>query len=208
MNEISRLRSDRGSVAQAGAYAPWIGLPYILFVALFMVTATVLSWPLPEMAFRSDNSPVSWLSSAQLWAIAVIVARLLTERAVPLAAGIVLLVAMIAMAFDEQFMFHELWKYSCGDWFELCRYAWVRDGPMVLVGVGGVATAAWLHLVIPPGWARLYLWSGIALGVVALSVDLLDPLPMLTAYEEGFEVLAEAFFLACLLGLRAQKTME
>lgn len=192
----------------AALYTPWIGWAYVSLVVIFMVCASALSWPLPELAFRSDNSPVSWLSSAQLWAIGVIVARLLVEQAIPRLLGTVLLLAMVVMAFDEQFMLHELWKYGCDEWFDACRYAWVRDGPIVLVGVGGVAAAAWLHQVIPPGWARGHLWSSIALGVFALTLDLCDPVPAWSAYEEAFEVLAEAWFMACLLGLRGHNPVD
>lgn len=180
----------------------WPMIIYLPIIALFMSLAVALYWPLPELAFRSDNSPVSWMSSAQLWTLAVIAIRLTFDRALPRSLGVWLVIAMAAMAFDEQFMFHERWKYSCADWFELCRFSWVRELPMLMVGIGGFVTALWLHANVNIGWARVQLWIAIGIGLFALSMDLLHFSNDLAAYEEGFEVLAEACFVSFLLGLR------
>ena len=40
------------------------------------------------------------------------------------------------------------------------------------------------------------------MGLLALCIDLFAGLEALSGYEEGFEVLAEAFFAAALIGLR------
>ena len=187
---------------QGGNRSLWPMAVYVPLIVIFMALAAVGAWPLPEMAFRSDNSPISWLSSAQLWSLAVIAIRLTFDRALPLALGLWLVIATAAMAFDEQFMLHEQWKYGCTDWFALCRYAWVRELPMLAVGLGGIVTALWLHASIQPGWARWQLWAAIGTGLFALSMDVLHVSDDLAAYEEGFEVLAEAIFVSCLLGLR------
>lgn len=180
----------------------WPMAIYVPFTVAFMGLAATGAWPLPEMAFRSDNSPVSWLSSAQLWSLAVITIRLTFDRALPLSLGLWLVMATAAMAFDEQFMLHEQWKHGCTDWFALCRHTWVRELPMLAVGLGGIVTAGWLHASIRPGWARWQLWAAIGTGLFALSMDVLHVSDDLAAYEEGFEVLAEAIFVSCLLGLR------
>lgn len=185
-----------------GRHNLWPMAIYLPSVVLFMSVAAAVNWPLPELAFRSDNSPVSWLSSAQLWALAVICVRLTGERALPFLQGLWLAFAMTVMAFDEQFMFHEQWKFGCEGWFEICRFSWVRDLPVLMVCLGGVATALWLHMTLWNRRARMQLWAAIGIGVVALSMDLHHVAAELAAYEEGFEVLAEAVFLSFLLGLR------
>jgi hypothetical protein len=181
---------------------------YLPLIFLFMAFATVLNWPMPELVFRSDNSPVSWLSSAQLWTMAVLAIRLSFDRALPLLLGLWLAIAMAGMAFDEQFMFHEQWKYGCTDWFALCRFSWVREFPMLMVGVVGFLTALWLHSSVPPGGARWQLWIAIGIGLFALSLDLLHFSNEFLPYEEGFEVLAEAFYVSFLLGLRPTKKVN
>lgn len=186
----------------------WPMVVYLPLIFLFMAFTTVLNWPVPELAFRSDNSPVSWLSGAQLWAIAVLAIRLSFDRALPLWLGLWLATAMAGMAFDEQFMFHEQWKYGCTDWFTLCRFPWVREFPMLIVGIVGFLTALWLHASVQPGWARRQLWIAIGIGLFALSLDLLHFSNELAPYEEGFEVLAEAFYLSFLLGLRPAKNLN
>ncbi|MGC3981118.1 MAG: hypothetical protein QM808_07670 [Steroidobacteraceae bacterium] len=177
---------------------------YLLSVVLFMVIAAATSWPMPEISFRSDNSPVSWLSSAQLWAGAVISGRLLVERALPGRLALVLFSSMVLMSFDEQFMFHELWKYTCSNWFSLCKYSWMREMPMVLVAIGGVAITIWLSKALV-GWGRWLLILGVSLGMVALSKDVLGSFESIGAYEEAVEVLAEALFISSLLGIRAKR---
>lgn len=197
------MKHSRGAAWQhEGRHNLWPMVIYVPLVIVFLAVAAAGAWPLPELAFRSDNSPVSWLSSAQLWSLSVIVIRLTFDRALPLSLSLWLITATAAMAFDEQFMFHEQWKYGCTGWFSLCRHAWVRELPMLAVGFGGVVTALWLHARIQPGWARRQLWAAIGTGLFALSMDMLHVADDLAAYEEGFEVLSEAIFVSCLLGLQ------
>lgn len=176
---------------------------YLTGVAVFVGAATALYWPTPEFAFQSDQSPVSWLSSAQLWAMAILSLRLLGERAIPAATAVWLFAAMVLLACDEQFMLHEQWKYGCPQWWSACATGWVRELPMILVGVIGMATVAHLHRVLNVPSARLLLWLALATGLFALGMDLLSWSEALARYEEGFEVAAEAFFAAALLGMPA-----
>lgn len=180
----------------------WPLLTYLPVILVFMAGALFIYWPIPELAFRSDNSPVSWLSSAQLWAMAVVCLRLTVEQTVPRVLGLWLFLAMVVMSFDEQFMLHEQWKFGCQAWVSQCQYVWVRELPMLMVGFGGMATAVWLHRVVPHRLARAQLWAAIGVGVFALSMDLLHIASEWAAYEEAFEVLAEALFLSFLLGLQ------
>ena len=151
---------------------------YLPLIVLFMAFAAVLSWPMPELAFRSDSSPVSWLSSAQLWAMVVLSIRLSLDRALPLLLGI---------------------------WFALCRFYWVIEFPTLMVCIVGFLTTLWLHASVSHGLARWQLWVAIGIGLFSLSMDLLHFSNELAPYEEGFEVLAEAFYMSFLLGLRPAK---
>lgn len=169
-----------------------------------MLVAATLYWPVPEVAFMSDNSPVSWLSSAQLWAIALLSLRLAVDRSLPLSLGLWLSAAMVMLAFDEQFMLHEHWKYGCINWWNACRYRWLTEAPTLLVGLVGIASAVWLHLSLPSRMARMLLWFSLGTGGLAIVVDLFGWPHSLVRFEEGLEVIAESLFAGILLGIRAQ----
>jgi hypothetical protein len=190
----------------------WHVLPsviYLLSVAMFVTSAIVLYWPTPEFALLSDQSPVSWLSSAQLWALALLALRLGMERVLPIGIAIWLGLAMVALACDEQFMLHEQWKYGCTAWWSACGMEWVTELPMMLVGGLGLLTLLALHRNIQPRPARILMWSGFTVGAVALTLDLITWSDALSRYEEGLEVLSETLFTASLLGLHAtQKSQE
>jgi len=186
-------------IARASAQAPWPAVASLAAVSLFMLVAAALYWPVPEAAFRSDNSPVSWLSSAQLWAIALLSLRLAADGSLPRSLGTWLSIAMVVLAFDEQFMLHEQWKYGCIQWLEACRYHWVTEIPTALVGVVGTATAVWLHRALDSRNARALIWSALAVGGLAIVVDLFQWPAFLTPAEEGLEVIAESLFAGALL---------
>lgn len=169
---------------------------------IFMGTCAWLADPLWERAFRSDNSPISWLSSAQLWGLSLISLRLGTDRSLPRADALWLCAAMAGLAMDEQFMLHEQWKYGCQDWTGLCRHAWARELPMLVVAGCGLATMLWLHRRLGPGLPRRLLWAAVGIGVWAIALDQLPMPAEIAVFEEGFEVLAETLFLGTLLGLR------
>lgn len=166
-----------------------------------MLFSAWLFYPGWERAFRSDASPVSWLSSALLLTLGVVALRLQAEGALGRWLGGWLALAMGVLALDEQFMLHELWKYRCHEWTALCRMNGVRELPMLMVGLVGVATAAFMHRVLASRRTRGLLWTGIATGLWAIGVDQVAmPYPV-AALEEGFEVLAEALVLAALLSV-------
>ena len=160
------------ATTRVSPYLLWPAVCYFAVAMLFMLVAAMLYWPAPEVAFLSDNSPVSWLSSAQLWALALLSLRLTMERSLPFALGLWLCAAMIVLAFDEQFMLHELWKYGCLNWWDACRHRWATEAPMLLVGMAGMATAVWLHVALRSRTARILLWCSLAVAGLAIGVDL------------------------------------
>ena len=183
-------------------FSLWPAIVYVSLALIFIALTIVLYWPLAKLAFLSDNSPVSWFSSAQLWALVVLAMRLNTERVLPVALGAWLTLAMLILAFDEQFMLHEHWKYGCIDWIDICQYRVITEMPMILIGVAGVYTAYRLHMILYHRNARLILWAAISIGAIAIGLDLFGGPQSLLFMEEGLEVVAEALFIGVLLGWR------
>lgn len=184
-------------------FTPWPAIFTLAGALLFMALAFAWYWPTPELAFVSDNSPVSWLSSAQLWAIALVALRLGADRSLPVLASVWLASAMIVLACDEQFMLHEHWKYGCHQWFDACRsHHWVTEVPVLTVAIVGSATIAWLHHLLHDRGCRLWLWSSLAVGALAILLDFTGWPPQLARAEEALEVMAEALFAGALLGWR------
>jgi hypothetical protein len=176
----------------SSSYTLWPAGACLTGAVLFMLVAAVLYWPTWEMAFVSDNSPVSWLSSAQLWAIAFVAARLGVDRSLTVAAAAWLSVSMVVLACDEQFMLHEHWKYGCIDWWDACRYHWVTEIPIMVIGLVGAATMVWLHYLMRSRAARIVLWCSFGVGVLAIVVDLFGWPHSLVRLEEALEVVAES----------------
>lgn len=166
-----------------------------------MSLAAFFYWPEPEVAFRTDNSPVAWLSSAQLWAMAILSLRLWSDSSLPRWLCLWLATAFAGMAFDEQFMLHEHWKYSCLEWFDACRFAWVTELPMYLVGSFGLATAVAMHRAINHPVLRAQLWLALAIGIFALYLRFTQHPIDLLPYKAALLVFAEAMFVGTLLGL-------
>ena len=169
-------------------------LGYLLLSAWMLAPA----W---ERAFRSDGSPLAWLSSALLLTLSITALRLL---------GAWLAVAFLALALDEQFMLHELWKFRCHEWTTACQHSAVREAPILAVAVVGLLTLAWLHRALLHPGSRALLWASLAVGWLAIGVDqwpevqphlpwLPELPPLLATLEEGLEVVAEALVLAALL---------
>lgn len=178
----------------------WPSALLLIAVSIFMGVALWSKAPLWELALRSDNSAISWLSSAQLWASALLVLRLNVERQLPVLLGVILCLALAGMALDEQFMYHEYWKYSCEDWLSLCRFEWMRELPMRLIGVGGMIVFFFLHRAIPQRPLQIQLWLALVIGFLAIAVDQLSIFPAsIAVFEEAFEVFAETLFLGLLL---------
>lgn len=189
----------------AAGFSAWPTLPALVLAALYMGTAAALYAPSSEAAFLSDNAPVAWLSSAQLWAISMLAVHAAVNRLLPRSLALWLALALAALAFDEQFLFHERWKYGCTAWLHACRQPWVRELPTLAVGVVGLATAACLHRALPAGAARRLLWAALAVGIFGLTLDVSGHPAALAPWEEAFEVVAEVLFSSVLLGLRAAR---
>ena len=173
----------------------------------FMLLSAWMFYPGWERAFRSDASPVSWLSSALLLTLSVLSLRLRADGSLPRWLASWLALAMFVLALDEQFMFHELWKYRCDELITLCTISWVRELPMLMVALVGTITAVLMHRALPLRLTRYLLWTGIGIGLWAIFVDQV-PMPYPIAdLEEAFEVLAESLVLAALLtGVPADQT--
>ncbi|EJE49185.1 hypothetical protein PMI14_06384 [Acidovorax sp. CF316] len=179
---------------------PWVAPALLAAVAGFLLLSAALFAPSWERAFRSDASPAAWLSSALLLTLSVTALRLTAERALPRLLGIWLVLAFGALALDEQFMLHELWKFRCIEWTAACQSTWVREAPLLAVGGVGVATLAWLHRALSHRSTQALVWAGLLVGLWAIAVDQWPGVPpALETFEEVFEVLAEALVLAALL---------
>lgn len=174
----------------------------LLAAALAFMALSAWSYaPVWERAFRSDASPVSWLSSALLLTLAAMALRLMTDGGLPRMLGGWMATAMFVLALDEQFMFHELWKYRCEEWLALCRFEAVREAPMLGVAVVGTITIAALHRAMRSRLSRGLLWAGLAIGLWAITVDQVAMPWPIAELEEAFEVLAEALVLAAFVSL-------
>lgn len=168
-------------------------------VLAFMALSAWTFAPVWERAFRSDASPVAWLSSALLLTLAAMALRLSADGGLPRGLGGWMAAAMFLLALDEQFMGHELWKYRCEAWTTLCRFEAVRELPMLGVGVVGTLTAWALHRAMRTPLSRRLLWAGLATGLWAIAVDQVRMPYPIAELEEGFEVLAEALVLAAFM---------
>jgi hypothetical protein len=166
---------------------------------LFMLVSVWLYWPEPEVAFRTDDSPVAWLSSAQMWALAILPLRLWRDSNMPRLLCVWLSVAMMGMSFDEQFMFHEHWKYDCIQWTSACSMGWVRELPMLAVGSLGLVTAVYLHRCLPSRELRIMLWTAIGIGVAALVLRATGQPAAVLPYKAALLVTAQAIMTSVLL---------
>ena len=194
----------------------WVASALLCAVLGYLLLAAWLFAPGWERAFRSDASPVAWLSSALLLTLSITALRLVGERALPRLLGAWLAVAFLVLALDEQFMLHELWKFRCHEWTAACQYSTVREAPMLAVAAIGLLTLAWLHHALSHRSTRALLWAGLAVGWLAIGVDqwpevqthwhwLPELPPLLATLEEALEVLAEALVLAALLRQPGQR---
>ncbi len=179
-----------------------IAMAVLASTCAFMLLSAWVFYPGWERAFRSDASPVAWLSSALLLTLAVLSLRLLADGGLPRCLGGWLALAMLVLALDEQFMLHELWKYRCHELTALCKMVWVRELPMLMVAFVGAMTAVLLHRALPSPLTRCLLWAGISTGLGAIFVDQVSMPYPIAELEEAFEVLAESLVLAALLTVR------
>lgn len=177
----------------------------VLAVALFMVACFLLYWPSSEIAFRTDESPAAWLSSAQMWSIAILSLRLWQERTLPPLLCAWLAGALMLMACDEQFMLHEQWKYQCLEWFSLCKYNWATEIPMLLVIALGLTTGFFLIPYFTSPLQKSLLFTSLALGMFAMVLRFTATPSLLLPYKALFLVIAQGLFLGMLLALPTGK---
>jgi hypothetical protein len=174
-----------------------------LLSLVFMMACFALYQPLWERAFRSDDSPVSWLSSTLLFANAVVALVLALQSVIPARLGGAMSLGLLWCALDEQFMFHERFKYRyVHAWFPDGGFgSWLADLPLALVGVGGAICVAWFARAMRKRSAVscVLMLTGLALGGLALAVDGWGESWPVAPFEEGIEALAESFFLSALL---------
>jgi hypothetical protein len=180
-------------------------------VVLFVAISMWVYMPWWELALRSDKSPVSWLSSALLFACAALALQICaSQTALSKAFSAWLAIAMLALSLDEQFMFHEYWKHHCFEWLVWCGAAiegqvdWLGDAPMLVVGLVGIATFSKLYRAIKNPVARRLVLASLLVGVLlALGTHFGHAGGVFPAwfnrFEEVFEVLAESLFLCALL---------
>ncbi|MEJ6007055.1 hypothetical protein WG899_15995 [Paucibacter sp. AS339] len=179
----------------------WSALFALLGACLFMLISAWLAYPGWERAFRSDASPVSWLSSALLLTLSVLSLRLLADGGLPRRLGSWLALAMFVLALDEQFMLHELWKYRCHELSAWCELGWVRELPMLMVALLGAIAVAFMVRAMPWRLTRGLLLASITCGLWAILVDQWAMPYPIAELEEAFEVLAESLLLAALLSV-------
>ena len=162
---------------------PALSIP--LLALAFIAVAAALAAPDWEAAFRSDESPVSWLSGVLLAANAALCARLGVEGRLP---------PWLALTAAPG----RAWLAVCRDAF--AGHAAIRELPTVLVGVIGLPVVIGLGRCLPGPAARLLALAWV-IGAFALGVDLVQPAGILGTLEEAWEVLAESLFLGALLGV-------
>jgi hypothetical protein len=189
------------ATAAAQQSSTLICLTPIILALGFMLVAGLADWPYWQKAFRSDFSSVSWLSSAQLWSLALLSLMLIAIRGLPLGLGGLLVSCFVLLALDEQFQWHELWKYRCIDWLALCRFKLVTEAPLLIVGAGGSALVYLLLQQAPDRRSKLLLLSSLGIGLIALGVDQLPMPAAIAVFEEALEVLAEACWISYLFSL-------
>lgn len=180
-------------------YKIFIGLAPALMALILMAGFSAMHWPFWAQSFSSDFSPAAWLSGALLLAAALLSARLGIERALYWPLALWMSLALFGLALDEQFMLHERWKYGCDQWLPLCRLAWVRDVPIYLVALLGAASLAAMFKTAADRAVRALIGASLSVGWLALTIDLMELPGLPGMLEEGFEVLAEAFFIGALL---------
>lgn len=197
----------------------WRTTSALVGVLIFTLISLWSYLPFWELALRSDNAPLAWLSSALLFACAVQAWESLAQHKLPCGRGGTLAAALVLMALDEQFSYHEYWKYHCAEWTCWCARAspghlhWLGDAPMALVGIVGVLLLVTLHRAFASKLVRGHLVAAVFVGVgLALGTHFGHLSGALPAYigrlEEVFEVLAETLFLCALVELNAMPQLQ
>lgn len=182
-----------------------LNLAPVLIAIIFILLSTFQARPFWQQAFRSDHSTISWLSSAQLWSIALVTLLLAKDQRIPLLLGSWFFVSVLLMAMDEQFQFHEQWKYGCAEWVNWCGSVWAKELPIFSVALLGSISSYYLYRHCKMVLSKALLITAIMLGLLAIGVDLGLAPGSLNIFEEALEVMAEAFWLSCLFSLTTKR---
>ena len=116
---------------------------------------------MPEAAFRSDNSPVSWLSSAQLWALAFVSLQLGSQRL--LRPGLAAWLAL-AMALPGPVLRFVMWAMRVLDRVNLMPGVLIHGDPMYtsvfVANLGSVGLDRTSHHLYEYGTAAMFAAMG------------------------------------------------
>ena len=184
--------------------APWWSHTAIVVggAAAFMAAAAWSYAPWWEYAFLSDDSPVSWLSSALLVASAAIAFDRALVGGTDRRRWGLLAVALVSMALDEQFLFHERFKDTVAGASGYRTDSAIANLPTLVLGCGALILLVTAIRQVSERPARRLLQAAVAVGLCALFVDLAPSPVALGRLEEAYEVLAESLFLSGLLEYR------
>jgi hypothetical protein len=110
--------------------------------------------------------------------------------------------ALICGALDERFMGHEQLK----DWllYEVFNgsqpaMGWLGDAPMLVYPLAGICLLIWIWKVFGPSVSRKLVIGAVAVGSVAIAMDIATTNLSWQVLEECLEALAETLFLSALI---------
>lgn len=201
------------SIKNLRAYLSSITFCILLSTTLFILVSVWSYLPWWELALRSDASPLSWLSSALLFGCAILAIQLKVNKALPSILNICLAVSLLGMALDEQFMYHEYWKYHCQYWIKWCEtgndghFNWILHFPMLMVGIVGTIVLMGVYRSVNDQLVRRLIMAALGVGIIfALGTHFGHATGLLPVafgrFEEVFEIFSEALFMCALLEIR------
>lgn len=171
----------------------------VIFALLMIGCSTWLRWPLWESAYFSDGSPLSWLTSVQIYSASILTVQLLINRKISVNLALWMIFSMSYLCLDEQFMLHEQWKYGCYTLTSFCKYTLIREMASLLIVCLGLPTLYLLYQRSNHLLPRRLLLTSAVVAVFSSVVDLVPEFSLFLPIEEGLEVISSAFFLSSLL---------
>jgi hypothetical protein len=192
----------RAQQKSAITFSLWLCLVLSIFVISFFATVSWIYWPWLEKAIAVEEAPVAWLQSSLLWSCAVMTLLLSCINQQHRAGWLIAGTALICAALDERFMGHEQLK----DWllFEVfggsqSAMGWRGDAVMLAYPIAGLYFALWIWKVFGPGVSRKLVIAAVAVGSIAIAMDISTTNLSWQVVEECFEALAETLFLSALI---------
>ena len=175
-----------------------IGLAVIGFVTADAVSAG--RFAIHEL--MREDSPIAWLSSMLLACSSVLALVLAMRSHRAPGAFAVLAAALMAASLDEQFQGHERLKHlilAKGFGYSRAAMGHWGDAPMALVPLVGMGLVWALRRELRGRLCLGLILAAIAVGTVAVGLDIFTIAPLAQAVEEVLEVVAETLFLLALL---------